>query len=320
MTFANADFDEIVTTTLKNRSRKIARNVINNNGFLDYLRKSGNTQIEDGGETLVEALDFAENSTFKYYDGYETLDVSASNVLSSAQYDWKQASVNVVLSGREIRQNVGSETRVINLLAGKIQNAEDTFSNQIGADLYSDGTGSSGKEIGGLQLLVADAPGTGVVGGIDRANFAFWRNKFQDTSGATVSNITPFMNGLMLECTDGMKKPDLILADANYYSLYWQSLQEIQRITTSSSAEAGYETLAYRGPHGKADVLYDPNCPDNHMYFVETSCLKWRVHRDANFTPTEQKVAVNQDAIVKPILLMANLTLSNSRVQGVLFE
>ncbi|MEE8289792.1 MAG: phage major capsid protein [Nitrosomonadaceae bacterium] len=320
MPFANADFDEIITTTLKNRSKKIARNIINNNGFLDYLKMRGNTQIEDGGETLVEALDFAENDTFKYYDGYETLDVSASNVLSSAQYDWKQAAVNVVLSGREIRQNSGSDTRVINLLAGKIQNCEDTFYNRIGADLYADGTGSGGKEIGGLQLLVADAPGTGTVGGIDRSAFTFWQNKFQDTTAATAANIQGFMNGLMLECTDGMKKPNLILADAKYYNFYWTSLQEIQRINTSHHGEAGYETLAYRGPHGKAEVIYDPNAPTNHMYFIETSCIKWRAHRDANFTPTEQKVAVNQDAIVRPMLLMANLTMSNARVQGVLFE
>ena len=53
MAFANSDFDEIITTTLKNRSGKMADNVSNNDALLRFLRESGNTMIEDGGETLV---------------------------------------------------------------------------------------------------------------------------------------------------------------------------------------------------------------------------------------------------------------------------
>jgi len=39
---------------------------------------------------------------------------------------------------------------------------EKSMMNSLSTAIYSDGTGSSGKEVGGLQLIVADA-GSGTV-------------------------------------------------------------------------------------------------------------------------------------------------------------
>ncbi len=52
-------------------------------------RMNGNVQLESGGRSLVEEIEYAENSTFKYYSGYEELDVGASDVFTSAEYNWK---------------------------------------------------------------------------------------------------------------------------------------------------------------------------------------------------------------------------------------
>jgi hypothetical protein len=68
--------------------------------------------------------------------------------------------------------------------------------NKMGAAVYADGTGSAGKEIGGLALLVPDAPTVGTVGGINRATWAFWRSqKFgavADGGGAATTARTSF--------------------------------------------------------------------------------------------------------------------------------
>ncbi len=321
MAFANPNFDEIFTTTLKNRSGEIANNVENNNALLRMLRERGNTTTVDGGQTLVQELDFAENSTFKFYSGYDVLDVSATDVLSAAEYDWKQANVNVVASGLQMRQNAGSPERVIDLVASRVRNAESTMSNQISTSIYSDGTGSSGLEIGGLQLLVADDPTVGTVGGIDRATFDFWRNfKFDaindGSAAATSSNIQAYMNTVHSNLIRGSDMPKMIVADINYYTLFEGSLQQIQRITDARSGDSGFQTLMYKG----VPFMLDQAAPTNHMYFLNTDYLFWKVHRDANFSVMEDKTSVNQDAIVKPIIFMGNMTMSNAKLQGVLFE
>jgi hypothetical protein len=89
------------------------------------------------------------------------VDVSPSDVLTSAVYDYKQLAGNVTISGLEQVKNSGTEA-VINLLEARINVLEKSLMNSLSTSIYSDGTGSSGKEVGGLQLLVADA-GTGTV-------------------------------------------------------------------------------------------------------------------------------------------------------------
>lgn len=322
MASANSNFDEIVTTTLKNRTGKIADNVTANNALLRELSKKGNMMLEDGGQTLVEELDFQENGTFKYYSGNELLNVDATDVDSAAEYDWKQAAVSVQISGLKQRQNAGSN-RVINLLAAKIKNAENTMANNLSTGIFSDGTGSAGKQIGGLQSLVADAPSTGTVGGINRANYSFWRNVAYDATtdggaAATSANIQDYMNAVWIQLVRGMDTPDTIIADNNYYNLFQQSLQSIQRITSPKSGSAGYESLEYCGAGGSAPVILDNGAGTNHMYFLNTDYLFWKAHKDANFSVTDEKQSINQDAIVKQILFMGNMTASNCSLQGVL--
>lgn len=69
----------------------------------------------------------------------------------------------VKINGLELLKNSGRE-KVIDLLEARIKNAEKTMLNNLSTGVYSDGTGTGGKQIGGLQLLVSDA-GTGTVGG-----------------------------------------------------------------------------------------------------------------------------------------------------------
>ncbi len=322
MTSANTDFDEIITTTLRNRRGKIADNVTNNNALLRELSTKGNMQLEDGGRTLVEELSFAENSTFKYYSGYETLDVSPSDVLSAAEYDWKQAAVAVTVSGREKRQNMGVNQK-IRLIASRVQNAENTMANNLSTGVFSDGTADAGKEVGGLQLLVADDPTTGTVGGINRANFSFWENiSFDATTdggaAATAANIQDYMNEVWIQLVRGSDFPKLIVADSNYFNLFWQSLQAIQRLTSPEKGTSGFKSLEYNGPGGAAPVMLDQAAPTDHMYFLNTDFFFWRVHQDANFDMLDDVRSINQDAIVKQLIWMGNLTQSNSSLQGVL--
>ena len=50
---ASPNLSEIVTTTLRNRSGKLADNVTNNNALLNRLNKKGNVKPVDGGRSLL---------------------------------------------------------------------------------------------------------------------------------------------------------------------------------------------------------------------------------------------------------------------------
>jgi hypothetical protein len=130
---------EIVTTTLRNRTGKLADNITKNNALLFRLRKRGNVKTVSGGRTIVQELEYAENGTFKRYSGYEALNISPSDVFTGAEFNYAQAAVAVSISGLEQLQNTGEEA-IIDLLESRIKNAEKTLVNNIALDCYSDGT------------------------------------------------------------------------------------------------------------------------------------------------------------------------------------
>lgn len=315
---ASPNLTEIVTTTLRKRNKKLADNVTNNNALLAFIKRRGNVKTVDGGRTIVEELAYAENATFQYYTGYETFDISPSDVFSAAEYNWKQAAVSVVCSGLEVDvQNTGTE-RVIPLLESRITNAMDTMANKLSEGVYSDGTGSGGKQITGLQALVADDPATGVVGGIDRDDFAFWRNYTSgDATVTTAAQMRTEMQAAWLNTKRGNEKPDIIVADENFYTFFWDSLTDIQRVSSSQEAVAGFESIKFV----TADVLYDGDSgiPTNHMYFLNTKYLYWRPHSRRNVVPLETRNSINQDAMVVPVVFAGNLTMSNAARQGVIW-
>ena len=318
---ASPNLSEVVTTTLRKRSRKLADNVSENTALLFRIKERGNSRPVDGGRTIVEELAYAENPTYKRYSGFETLDISASDQFTAAEFEWKQAAVAVVMSGLEELQTSGSG-RSIDLLGARIKNAERTFMNNLSADLYSDGTADGGKQIGGLQSVVADA-GTGTVGGINSATWTFWQNQFYDFSDEGVTpgsgTIQTAMNTLWLRCKRNRDQTDLIVADDTYFQFYWESLQAIQRIGSDSLGQAGFQSLKFMGADVVPDGGLGGDAPAAHMYYLNTDYLHWRPHSDRNMVPLNpDRYATNQDAFTRLIAFAGNLTTNNRRQQGVI--
>lgn len=316
----NTVFTELVSTTFRKHAKEIKDNVSKNNALLRRIYDKGNVRREDGGLTIVAPLDYAENNTYQRYSGYDVLNVGASDVISAAEYQWRQIAINVVASGLELRANSG-DSRIINLVKSRLKNAIRTFKNNFSADIYSDGT--LANQVNGLQALVADA-GTGTVGGIDSSTWTFWRNKVQSAAapiqggGAIVPGATTMeslMLPLWLALTRGDDQPDLIVMDNNYFTFFEQSQTSIKRYTDETKANAGFVSLKYKG----ADVIFDggSGIPANHAYFLNTDYLEVVVHKDADMTVMDEMKPYNQDAAVVPVLWMGNLVCSNRSLQGV---
>lgn len=319
---ASPGLSEIVTTTLRNRTKEMQDAYTHNTALLFRLNDRGNKRSISGGRTIVNEISYAENGTFAFYSGYDTLNVSPSDVFTAAEYNWKQAAVAVSWSGLEMLMNNGPEA-VLDLLEERIKNAEGTMIDNLSVGLYSDGTSYAGKQIGGLQLLVSDS-GLGTVGGISANTWTFWRNQVYSfaTNGLVASSATiqKAMNSMWLSTKRNRDQVDLIVADNNYYTFYWESLQAQQRFADDKMASAGFDNLKFK----QADVIADGglggDAPSNRMYFLNTKYLKLVVHKDVDMVPLGpgERSAVNQDATVKLIGWAGNMTCSNRRQQGII--
>ena len=329
MAFANSTVSDIIATTIQSRSGKLADNVTLNNAVLDRLRKRGNVRPFSGGNVILEEIMYNDTNTnnTNSYSGYETLDIAPNSPISAAQFSIAQYASAVTISGLEMLQNSSKEA-IIDLLEGRVQVAEGQLMNRIQTDIYGNGTGNGGKNLTGLAAAVADSPSTGVYGGINRATWSFWQNQaFSGVTngGAAVSaaNIQSYMTQLAIKLVRGQDKADLIVADNNYYSLYVNSLQAIQRVTSVDEGAAGFASLKFYGGGTSADVVLGggigSQATANHMWFLNTNYIYFRPHTDRNFAPIGgERQSVNQDAVVKLIGWAGNLTSSGPQFSGVL--
>lgn len=323
MAFANSDVSDIIATTGQSRTRTVANNVEDNNALLTRLKQKGKKKPISGGNVIMQELSFQDNGNAMYYSGYEALAIAAQDVISAAQFDIKQAACAVTISGLEMLQNSGKE-QMIDLIDARMEVAEASISNLVASGIYSDGTGTGGKQITGLQAAIADAPTTGTYGGINRANWTFWQNQLYDFSveGPTAGPTTmqSAMNTLYARCMRGSDVTDLIVMDNVYWSFFMASLQTNQRFTSDAKmAELGFVTAKYMN----ADVVLDGgiggNCPASHAYFINSNYLFYRPHRNREFVPIgDERFSTNQDAVVRLLGWAGNITCSGAQFQGVM--
>lgn len=324
----NPDFDDIVTTTLRNRSGKLADNATKTTAFLDRLRRKGKVKPASGGRTIVEELEISLNPNAGWYAGNDTLNTNAHQPFTAAEFDWKQAYVPVQWSGLEQLQNQG-EFQVINLVTSRVSNGEKTLIDLVAQAAYSDGTSFGGKQLQGLGLFVITAPTTGTVGGIDRATNSFWQNQTATCTQAAIniaasnpSNYLAALNSLSISCTRGSDRPDLYVADAIHYKFYLESLQPLQRITNMDMAGFGFTALKYNGVGGNADFVLDNGyCTASTTFALNTDFIRLRPHPDRDFKPFGgDRVPINQDGTIRFLGFTGNMTVTNMARQGRLFQ
>jgi hypothetical protein len=311
---------EEVANTIREYQPRMVSQILNHSPFLFSLKQKGNTTLTPGGITIGGEIRLTPNSNGKFYFGDEQWNTNREPTAVTVDYDWKQYGTTVAFTGREERINSGKEAKH-NLVKGRIMTAQESMTNDIAASIFSDGTGSSGKEIGGLQFLVADDPTTGVVGGIDRSVETLWRNQVYDFSvesvTASADTIEDAMHELYLRCSFNNERPTLILAGSTFFRYYETAISNKTTINKPESkqlADAGFNVLEYKN----IPVVYDSNCSATRMYMLNMNHMFFKVHPDANFKLDEKRISFNQDSSIFPIIWMGNLTMLKSKTQGVM--
>jgi hypothetical protein len=316
MALPNSNFTDVIATTLMHRSKEIADNMSDNTALLNRLKSKGKVRTVSGGTKIVQPLSYAENSNFGWYSGAETLSVAACDVISAAEFAWKQCAVPVILTGLESDiQNTGKEA-IIDLMEARLAVAEATMLNNLSTALYSDGLGSGGREVTGLAAGVPVTV-TNTYGGIDRSVQTWWKPIYQ-TGTYTYSNIVAAMDLLWAQLVSGTIKPDLYPCDAIMWAMYEAALQPLQRITSPKMADAGFQSYKYKGGDVVLDGGIGGSCTTKTMFFLNTNYIHWRPAAKRNMVPLNpsRRFAVNQDAEVAILAWAGNLTMSGSRYQG----
>lgn len=317
---ANPEWGEMMTATLVHRRPNRADAVSKNNVIMYELRRRGAMKTIGGGISITTPIMVGdENTNFQWYTGREALNVEGQEVMTSANFPWKQWACGVSISGLEMLQNSGREA-VLNIMRSRIMHAEKTIANQMAKTANGDGTGAGGKEMGGLLLLVSPTAGA-TVGGINSASDTWWDNKRAATGGAPAANtIYGDMLDMMLSLKRGSDRPTLITADDTFYSAFDQATTANQRFTNETMARAGFDNLMFH----TAPVVSDGGIGGYHpvgMRFLNMTTIECIMHRNRNNTVlTGPRRPLTEDSDTQIIAGMGNFIVTNRMLNGVLTQ
>ena len=309
---ASPTVTQLVATTIQNYHKQFADNVSNSNAVTALLREGNRIRVVEGGRAIACPLTYAEE-TFAWYVGTELLSRATKETISEAEYAPANAVASVTLSGPDLAMNRSRE-RILNLLEGKLDNAEATMKNNITKAIYGDGTVA--KSFAGLKAFVTP-DGTGLIGGIDSATWTFWKNQFQVVTRATglqYPALVAGMNALWMKLIRGAEKPDLIVADGEIYSTYESGLQMNQRYADAKLGSLGFETLKYK----TAPIVFDGAATGiTGAFYLNTKYLKFEIYSGRNFEALDlPDMSPDMDAVTKHLAFMGALTMSNRFMQG----
>jgi hypothetical protein len=304
-------YNEISAITEKYFRPKLIDNIFKSNVLFARLRDKQEKQ--DGGERILCPVAYATTTAAGSYSGSDTLDTTANDQITSAEFLWKQYYANITITGLDELKNSGDAAKV-SFVKSKVQIAEKSMAYSLGNDVYGLGTSSTG--VVGLRLMVNT--GSTVYGGaattyagISRTDYSWWNAQI-DTSTTVLS--IPAMESMYGNCTIGNAKPSLIITTQTIWDDYFNLLQPQQRFQDSKTADAGWQNVLFRG----TPVVVDNRCPSSYMFFLNEDYIKLVTHSKRDFKMEPFIKPVNQDVATAKIYWAGALTCDNPRMQGVI--
>lgn len=321
-------FDNISTTTLQLIRRRMADNIFKANPTTAFMLMRGRVRSESGGKYIQEPLMYATNSTVQAYRGYDRLNVAPTEELTSAQFSWRQVAATIGISGLEDIENDGPGTKVFDLLKAKIKVAELSMRQFLDEKTHATSASKDlSKDFLGLdELLEAAAQGSqSTIGGIDRQTYSWWANKFNDKTtaiGATdTTTLTNHLTNTHHLCGLGVSSPDLIITSQTLFERYENDNRTLLRLSDTRLQDVGFENLKFKGSTmmWNENIRSAPGGAGHHLaYFLATDTLGFVIHPRRNFAMSSFVSPYDQDAQIAQILLAGNMTINNSRHNGVL--
>ena len=293
-------------------------NIFNEYWLLQTLKGGSGFKAIDGGDEITASLAYAQNGTVGFYSDTETISTSRSDVFDRAEFAWKEVAGTVLQSDLENAVVQGSAKK-FDLLDEKLKNLRKSLDSTLNTSLFSDGTGTGGKELGGLQLLISSTPTTGTVGAINAANFSFWRN--QQASGAQSSsafdNLRATMRSVYNSSSNGYggNHPDFAVTTQTVFQGYEGLLTINERFTSKDKGDGGFKNdfLMFKG----CKIAYDVACPSGTLYFYNPEYMKLAYLKGHWYKMNGPIRPANQTVDVYQVAARCNLITTNRRMLGV---
>lgn len=311
---------------------RVVDNIYNGNVLL--MRLSRNPRSWRGGTQIIQPVYLSAVTTVGSYSGFDTFNTTQETKTQKAAFNPSQAYASVQISGIQRAINQG-DAQVIDLIASELDITAEALRQELGTELYGDGTGNQSKDFLGLVAAVDDSTNVTSYGGLSRSTYTGWRATLTAQSGSlSLANLAADFDAAQV----GSDMPTLIVTTPAVFTIYEALLTPtvshqfsmndfrltgdgLVKIGGTVAANQGFRALTFRG----IPVVADEKCTAQNIYTLNENHLYWWVippaaefNRAENrgFQWTGWKEPVNQDAIAGQLLLYGQMTTDAPRTHA----
>lgn len=270
--------------------------------FLDFAKRLGGIEYEDGGIKIQRPLAVSNHSTItQLATGYEPVSLAVQDVMQPALYEWSDFVAPIVITKKEELENSG-EKAVVKIVEARMRNVMGLLRREINRQLVA-GDSAVLTSLGTLNgvatttgFLEQGAPTaagqTNLVGGLARSLVPDGNGLFNRIFNANNVFGTDGIRGMhQIAAETSARAPmgdvKLVLASEAGYANYRRALFAQERYIDEKQLNAGFMSLAF----GNAAVVQDVFMPTNAgtganlqatMYFINFDGIKLVMHSDGD--------------------------------------
>ena len=288
-------YDTLFSTTSRVRRDRITDNTGNSQPTLDELLSAGKVEVENGGESIIETLEYAQQA-MEWMSGSQAVSTEDVETITEAIYPWRWAVAPVRINLTDELRARANAMDAMDFAEAKIRAARQGLRTGVNTSLWG---AQSGKSMLGFQDGIKDSPSAGSLGGIDQSISAnsWFRNTAYTTSHTfTTKTVTDTYDGWVAIGTNyeaASDKNEEITHIAMGSTLYGKALSTLESGTYLRFNGGGRRALdaggqgVDDGPMFRRAKLYkDRAVPASKIYGWNIDSVKLRIGKGANFSKT----------------------------------
>lgn len=305
------DIDTLFASTWAYRKEEATEQAFLKTPLIYWLNEAGRVQPLSGYRRIEIPVNYGSNETVRWLKKGQTVPMTDNELITLTYEDWKYVAVNIMRWFTEDQQNRG-KAAAIKMVTTKLNAAERALWEEMERVMFADGTGTD--EPNGLGNLISTSPTTGIVHGLNRATYSWWRNQTKTATGSApvylVSDMRTCLNDV-IKYSRSEVKDIFIVTDQTSYELYEDVCLDMKVLQNTKLADAGFESIVYRG----RPLMWCPSATSGQMRFINPNYLTfykdpdyfmemtdWKQIPDQPFDKAAQIVATMQLITDRPIV------------------
>lgn len=304
--------NNLAVTTLDAMLPRVIEGRFNTNPLAVRLKQQ-HAILFRGGEKIVVPFTYKKIPSVSF-DSVDTFATGEEEFLSELVFDWKAIVTPANIDARKVWKNSGTQAQFLNLMELLAKQVAMSHNDEIGVQIFGDGTGNAGKNWDGLVNGVAD---TGAYGGVTR-------NTTVDDPGNAIRSFVnsvggPYsesmVNAALTKVSFDNMRPDLILVTDAIWNAAWERAQAQDRNAPGPLRNVGFTTINFNG----TEMVRDSHTPANSIFILNTSFIEMWLGEGRNFWlrgGQEGFHVHNQDFILNQLVTYGNLIVTGPRFQA----